>query len=75
MNDVFAPTLSTSAIWKDAHVLGFGAAGVWDTEMAAHEAELDTMLGLARGTSGARRLAPGEESAAPGLPESGQGER
>lgn len=47
VNDAFAPALSRSAIWKDAHVLGFAAAGVWDADMAAHEAELDMMLGLA----------------------------
>ncbi|MCY1055597.1 hypothetical protein [Nannocystis sp. SCPEA4] len=47
VNNVFAPTLNTSAIWKDAHVLGYAAAGAWNADMALHEAELDMILGLA----------------------------
>lgn len=47
VNAAFAPVLETSTIWKDAHVLGYAAAGIWDQRMAEHEPELDMFLGLA----------------------------
>lgn len=45
INAAFAPALSVSTIWKDAHVLAYAAAGAWD--IVKHEPEFDVMLGLA----------------------------
>lgn len=47
VNALFTPTLSTSEIWKDAHALVFAAAKIWDSTMAAHESDLDSLLALA----------------------------
>lgn len=47
INALFARALNSSAIWKDAHVLGFAAAGTWDASMGGGPSELDRILGLA----------------------------
>lgn len=47
VNERFAPVLNASVIWKDAHVLTFALADIWESDVAPHEAGLDKMLELA----------------------------
>ena len=47
LNSTFATTLSSSTIWKDAHILAFALAGIWESGMDQYDTELDSMLDLA----------------------------